>query len=253
MALVGCPVIPENERLIEIPITVTGDVHPHVLIEYTGFRCVNCPLAAEEAHELQQIYGDKLIVVAMHPASNPFTQGLYDYTCSESDIYYQWMGGTASTPFPTGNIDMLRHENDYFIDYLDWPAQIGERMNHTTDVRIQTTANYDTLTRDITINTTAYAGEVIDVELVLWLTEDSIAGAQMMPDGTANMEYTHNHVLRAAAGEPWGKSMSLSIQPMCDTTTLHLPDQCNAANCHIVALILDKVSKQVINATETNI
>ena len=253
MALVGCQVIPEDERLIEVPMTINGDIHPHVLIEYTGFRCVNCPLAAEQAHDLQQLYGNNLIVVAMHPASNPFTQGVYDYTCPASDIYYQFMGGTATTPFPTGNIDMMEYENNYLIDYTTWPALIKEQMSDITDIRLQTTATLDAQTRDITISTTAYAGEAIDVELVLWLTEDSITGAQLMPDGTPNMEYTHNHVLRAAAGEPWGKSLSLSTMPTHDTTTLHLPDQCNAANCHIVALIIDKDDKHILNATETKI
>ena len=253
LAFAGCQIIPENERLIEVPVTISGDIHPHVLIEYTGFRCVNCPLAAEQAHDLQQFYGNNLIVVAMHPASNPFTQGKYDYTCPASDVYYQFMGGTATTSFPTGNIDFMQYKGDYLIDKDLWSALIKERMSDTTDIRLQTTATLDAQTRDITITTTTYAGQAVDVELVLWLTEDNIAGAQMMPDGTANMEYTHNHVLRAAAGEPWGKSLSLSAMPTHDTTTLHLPEQCNADNCHIVALALDKDSKQILNATEIEI
>ena len=253
LALAGCQVIPENERLIEMPVIVSGDVHPHVLIEYTGFRCVNCPKAAEKAHELQQMYGDKLIVVAMHPASNPFTQGVYDYTCPEADTYYQFMGGTATTSFPNGNIDMMRQSDGFMTDYLDWPARLSDRMSDTTDIRLQTTATLDAQTRDITITTTAYAGSPVEANLVIWLTEDSIIGAQMMPDGNANMEYTHNHVLRAAAGEPWGKSLSLSTMPTHETTLLHLPDPCNADNCHIVALIIDKDDKHILNATETKI
>ena len=251
-ALVGCQVIPMDERLIETPLVIPNDVHPHVLIEFTGFRCVNCPLATEQAHELQQMYGDQLIVVAMHPASNPFTQGTYDYTCPAADTYYRFMGGTATTPFPTGNIDMVKYESDYLIDYTTWSARLKERIIETNDIRLGVTATRDAQSDDIMISTTAFAGKKIDVDLLLWLTEDSIVGAQMMPDGTADMEYTHNHVLRAT-DTPWGKSLSLSALPIHDTTALHLPDRCNAAHCHIIALTIDPYTKEVLNATQTKI
>ena len=79
----ACEVISENERLIPAPVPVDSTERTHVLIEFTGFRCVNCPKASAAAEALKQTYGERLIVVAMHPASNPFTQGAaqYDYTC----------------------------------------------------------------------------------------------------------------------------------------------------------------------------
>ncbi|MCR5050758.1 MAG: Omp28 family outer membrane lipoprotein [Paludibacteraceae bacterium] len=251
--LCACQVIPEDEQLIEMPLNISDEVHPHVLIEYTGFRCVNCPMAAEEAHKLQEMYSDQLIVVAMHPATNPFTQGKYDYTCPAADVYYQWMGGTATTSFPTGNIDMMPYEGDILVDYIQWASCLQERMSDETDIRLFVNAQVDTETREVTIATMAYAGLEMQADLVIWLTEDNITGAQMMPDGTANMNYTHNHVLRAVAGDPWGKTISLNAQSVHETSVLRMPDQCNADNCHIVALILDKEDKHILNATETNI
>jgi len=41
----GCEVIQESDRLIPFE-RETGGTRKHVLIEFTGFRCVNCPSAA---------------------------------------------------------------------------------------------------------------------------------------------------------------------------------------------------------------
>ena len=90
----GCEVIQESDRLIPFE-RETGGTRKHVLIEFTGFRCVNCPDAAKQAQLLQEQYGEELVVVSMHPASNPFTQGRYDYTCPAADSIYRLMGGDS--------------------------------------------------------------------------------------------------------------------------------------------------------------
>ena len=99
LLLCACQLIKEEDRLIPLPQPEKASARTHVLIEFTGFKCVNCPTAAELAHELQQLYDTQLIVVAMHPAANPFTQGVakYDYTCPAADSCYRLCGGDAST------------------------------------------------------------------------------------------------------------------------------------------------------------
>ncbi|MDE5703789.1 MAG: hypothetical protein K2H70_03080, partial [Bacteroidales bacterium] len=75
----ACDKIPDNERLIQ---TSTGLNWPSdmpepaapdlakgktiVLEDFTGVRCVNCPKAAEIAHELQAKYGERMIAVELH-------------------------------------------------------------------------------------------------------------------------------------------------------------------------------------------
>ena len=66
--LCSCEVIKEEDRLIPVPTPVTNS-RTHVLLEYTGFRCVNCPTAAQTAQALQELYGEQLIVVSLHPVN----------------------------------------------------------------------------------------------------------------------------------------------------------------------------------------
>ena len=46
-------------------------------------------------------------------------------------------------------------------------------------------------------------------KLQIWLLEDRIEAMQLMPDGTANSKYLHNHVLRTAVNGTWGEDFSI--------------------------------------------
>ena len=75
--LVACEVIPEGERLIPVETEETN--RKILLVEFSGVKCNNCPIAAEEGHKLQHLYGEKLVIVEMHPASNALTNGGKNY------------------------------------------------------------------------------------------------------------------------------------------------------------------------------
>ena len=241
--LTGCEVIRESERLIEVPIAVDSSERRHLLVEYTGFRCVNCPKAAEAAAALQDVYGEQLIVVSMHPASNPFTQGAaqYDYTCPAADVYYQHMGGTATTPFPTGNIDFVEQENGWLSDYTEWPALLAKRMNLPAAVHITAHKNELTL----------FAEQAQTCQLAIWLVEDSVPGVQAMPDGSVDKAYYHRHVLRGTVGDPWGETISVGQQQTKHTVNIEIPEGCDPKHCSAVAVLLNE-KREVLNAIELN-
>ena len=215
LALCGCERIPEGERLIPTEEEVSGN-RTHVLLEFTGFRCVNCPTAAQTAQTLIDLYGDHLTVVALHPASNPFTQGKYDYTCPAADSIYRYMGGTASTPFPTGNIDLKAVNGQWFFDHEEWPAQVSRAMEDSLFPPLSRLKDYRT----------AY-----------WLVEDSVSGVQAMPDGSVNMNYYHRHLLRAVS----------------DVPDIPVPDGCNPDRCTLLKLIIDNTDNHIMNVYETKL
>lgn len=224
--LLGCEIIGENERLIEVPLPVDTTGRRHVLIEFTGFRCVNCPKATEVATTLQETYGERLIVVSMHPASNPFTQGKYDYTCPAADIYYQYMGGTATTPFPTGNIDFEPSGENWLHDFSEWPTLVAQQMA----LPLQNKA----------------------ARRLTWLVEDSVPGVQAMPDGSVNTEYIHRHLLRGAIGNPWGEETDNNTLPDTLPRPLIIPEGCDPNHCSIVYVLMDE-NNIIINANEVKL
>ncbi len=248
----GCEVIPQDERLI--PMTIQSAERTHVLVEYTGFRCVNCPEAEKTSSTLKQMYGDQLVVVAMHPKSNPFTQGNFDYTCPEADECYLMMGGTATTSFPTGNIDFVKNDGRYFIDHLEWTGKLQTAMHSTSAPHLHVAAVADKQSRDVELTIRATAPQPLDVRLAVWLTEDSIKGVQAMPDGKVNTAYYHRHVLRDALNDqPLG--WEISIGPVEQNAAYHysLPDGCEAEKCRFVTLLFDKNDSHILQAYETKL
>ena len=84
----------------------------------------------------------------------------------------------------------------------------------------------------------------------MWLVEDSITAMQLMPDGSVNYNYTHNHVLRAAVNGEWGSTVSIPANNSEESTFSYRLDDNNVAdNCYFVAFVYDDSGvKQVAKA-----
>ncbi len=210
LLLASCEVIPYEERYQ--PVVNGNSERCHVLIEFTGFRCVNCPEASELAQTLQETYEGKLVVVAMHPASNPFTQGKYDYTCPAADSIYRLMGGDASTPFPAGNVDMKPYDGEWFANSSQWPTMVYEAMNETDQLKTN------------------------NLKTCYWVVEDSVLGVQAMSDGSVNDHYYHRHVLRGA----WDRWEDVQA-----------PDGSQYEHLRLIKLTIDPTDNHIVNAYES--
>lgn len=268
--LTACEVIPEDERDFEVFIpkdTTTNDStqttpiivkRNSLLIEYSGWMCVNCPTAAEVAHQLKEQYGEQLVVVVMHPESNPNTRHndkpALNYTCPEADSIYIMMGGTSTTAFPTGNINLFKHDTkSYFTDYSMWGKYISQAYSNPKPVIInqEVKGTMDSKDINIVVDITNHDTKAIEATLQVWLTEDSVMGSQKKPEGT-DKNYAHNHLLRASISSLWGENIRVETQQK-EQITYHytLPEKVVTENCNIVALV--SVNGEVVQATETKI
>lgn len=247
----SCQVIPEDERLL--PIDLEQSNRTTLLVEFSALQCVNCPLAAEEAHNMITLHQDRLVVVEMHPASNKLTAAKpeWDYTCEEADIYYTHFGGTNSTPFPTGVINFAKVKDEYFLSHSLWEAAYTAAAAIPSYVDITLDVTTDDGAHSIEIESTITNLATIDVEVqyILWLTEDSIVGPQLMPDGALNQNYSHNHMLRDAITDVWGTPLHLAAnQSNSQIDTYIMPEKVNPINCNVVAIVLK--NNEVIQAKE---
>lgn len=258
LAFVSCTVIRPGEEILPMdPVPVPSSMRNHLLVEYTAVGCPNCPKAAEEAHALLAAYPN-LFVVEMHPALNPLTKSTkYDYTAPAADTYYQYMGGTSTTPFPTGNLDFLPDATgNFFFDYTSWATLLTAVATDTATLSLAIQAEYDASSDRLTVHTTILSSDSAEqvCQLLLWLTEDNIVGAQTMPDGSFNMEYVHNHVFRSPIGPEWGESVRFTGgRSEVITSTLQLDPKYVRANCHILAMALNPITKEVFNLNITYI
>ena len=258
--LTACEVIPagEREEIIFTPTNPNAVKRTSLLIEYSGWLCVNCPTAAEEAHHLKEQYGENLVVVVMHPESNPNTRHnnkpALDYTCPEADSIYTMMGGTNTTPFPTGSVNMLKNDTKgYFSDYDNWGTLISQAYAASKPVILSHDAYGYTDSRYIwmAVDITNLDSLPIDATLHVWLTEDSIVGSQKKPEGT-DKNYVHNHLMRASITPIWGEALPIDAHMTQQVVYEYtLPDKVVKENCNIVSLV--SVNGEVVQAKETRI
>lgn len=266
MLLVACEVIPagEREEVIFTPTAPDAVKRSSLLIEYSGWQCVNCPTAAEEAHRLLEQYGENLVVVVMHPESNPNTrytsatgkvdESVKQYICPEADSIYLMMGGNTETNFPTGNINMVKDETKgYFQSQDKWGTLISQAYANPKPALLSHEVVGYADSRDIwmAVDITNLDSQSIDATLQIWLTEDSIIGKQKKPEGT-DKNYVHNHLLRASITPIWGDVLPINAHQTHQVVYEYtLPEHVVKENCNIVAIV--SVNGEVVQARETRI
>jgi hypothetical protein len=240
----SCSNVDEDERFVYVrPASVSRAV---LVEDFTGQRCVNCPNANDVIHQLQEQYGDSnVIAVGIHSGPLGF-KGNSRYVglaTTLGDEYYTHFGAEYQ---PVGMIN--RHG---LVNYTDWPAKVHDALQDTAEVSLKLTTAYDSTSRtaSLLVQTTTF-DHAVSGNLQVWLVEDSITAMQLMPDGSVNYNYTHNHVLRAAVNGEWGSTVSIPASNSEESTFSYRLDDNNVAdNCYFVAFVYDDSGvKQVAKA-----
>ena len=198
LLLTSCNSILEDERYLFVKPPQTERA---VLIEdFTGQRCINCPNAAVEIEKLKEQYGDGVIIaVGIH--SGPlavYTRGrVLGLRTEEGDAYYDYWKIEQE---PIGLVN--RRGAAATID--KWATLVHEAVQVPSDIYLTIESFYYSDTRKVDFLVNVVNGVDFDGHIQVWLTESNITALQMMPDGSANQEYIHNHVFRKSVNGQWG-------------------------------------------------
>lgn len=240
MAAASCSNIDEGDRFIEVNPVNPEEVGRAILIEdFTGQRCVNCPTGTEIINGIVEAYGeDNVIAVGIHSgplgfAGNSKAVGLMTDTGNE--YYTRWdKENKMGQPWVIFN-----RKTSPDSQYYNWAAQVSTIISEKANLSVNIANAYDADKR--TLTTTVGADGVngtVNGKLQVWIVEDGVPALQMMPDGSANKEYVHNHVFRAAVNGTWGEDVTVKEG---ETTTKQyqyvLPEAWNADNIAVVAFV----------------
>lgn len=201
MMLAACDRISEDERLIyEKPEPAQRVV---LLEDFTGQRCTNCPKATEVIAQLKETYGDALVAVGIHGgplafAGNARYVGLK--TATGDEYFSHWNLEYQ----PVGLVN--RHTP---VNYPEWVDAVKAELAKPSPLRLSGTTRLEGNDLVIDISAEGTDGNVAG-KLQIWLLEDGIQALQLMPDGTANQEYIHDHVFRTAVNGTWGEDFSIA-------------------------------------------
>lgn len=242
LMVVACSHIDESERLIYVKLPSAKRV---VLLEdFTGQRCVNCPKGTEVIEQLQQTYGDSVFVaVGIHGGPLGFSGNASQVGLATSmgDEYYNHWHLEYQ---PVGLVNRRGA-----VNYTEWAKAVKEELTKPAPLEMDMDAMLNQGQIQIVIEMLGTDGSTTG-KLQVWVLEDQITAMQLMPDGKANANYVHQHVLRAAVNGLWGEDFTIGEGEMKSRMMeMAVEDGWNPENLSIVAFVYnDQGVQQTVKA-----
>lgn len=222
-----------KEDFVIVPVDENVDSPRVVLMEeLTGVSCPQCIAGTEKIKELENTYGDNLVVVAIHGnfLSWPTDESKYDFRfdeASELENYLRpWQGK------PAASFNRVMHEVDELSISVPqvWGKYVKEELKAEHRMNVDLAIDYDQLTRTATINTSLLPvsdfEENEELRLTLMILENGIIDAQETSTEIIE-EYTHDHVLRAFVTDWKGDRINKALKDNVEETFQHsfvIPD-----------------------------
>lgn len=233
-----------------------------VLIEdYTGHRCGNCPRAHQKLREIINLYGDKVIGIALHSGffADPLPPDYpNDFRTTEAEELVTALGVTQ---WPIGTVNRTAYNSNVLLSYDAWTEAVAERLNQAPQAYISIQSTYSSTANkvDASVTVKLLQNIAVPVKLCVYLTEDSIISAQTDYDHNPTLipDYVHRHVFRKSFNGTWGTEVPVSSKQIGDTLLRNLSLNWNSAwikkNCHVVAFIYDVNTNAIIQVNEGKI
>lgn len=223
----------------EGPWVATGKT---VLIkDFTGARCVNCPAAAEYAHNLQHQLGeDRVFILSVHAGYQAQPVGLFpDFITPEGD---EWYAGNTSNPLFCVDQIGLDGGHALYVEQLDSPVQAAIEEEQTFELRISN--RFDVESRQLQVEATAMALADLNgnYSITVCLVEDHITGWQTIPGGV-NQEYDFRNVFRGTLNGAQGQTLCNGSCVAGEKYTVNVTgvvdESYNEEECYLLAYVAD--------------
>lgn len=216
----SCDIIePPYRETTKVDTNTTDYVRKVLIEEYTGFRCGNCPEAAEHAHKLADLYKGKVFLLKVHAGyyAIPTNQYTYDFRTPEATELDKFFG-CSKAGNPNGLISRYGYPTkSHILRDQKWEEAIKTLLKEKPKMMININNSFEPSTREITVN-----AEIKFIEeskpnyaLALYIVEDSIVQYQQddrkrPPDV---WDFVHDDVLRGSMNGTWGTILSDSPIP----------------------------------------
>ena len=245
LTIMGCDKIDINHT--HKPYVIQGGGKTVLLKDFTGARCVNCPAAAQTAHELQHQLGeDRVFILSVHAGYLATAIGQFpDFTTPEGT---QWYNDNSSNPLFSVDHVALTDGNTLYVEQVDAP--LSEALAEGQTFAISTVNAYDEATRQLSVASEVSA--LADVTGTLYFTaclvEDSLVGRQVVPGGI-DTAYVFRNVFRGTLngydGEPVGNGQVYVDDAFNFRYSVDLDPAYNEDQCYVMTYVYNKVDGKI--------
>jgi len=233
-----------------------------LLEDYTGQACQNCPRAAEQAHEIQEQYGEQVVVIAVHAGyyAEPTSSYPNDFTTDTGDAWDTHFGN-SSLGNPNGMVDRINYPNFHVLQFSQWEEKVSLQLQTMPTVGIQLAVNYNPASGLICVDTQTEVLTSLETNLHLTvvLIESGIISDQTdsSQDPQHVVDYEHNHVLRKGLTNPWGESLGQEsyLQSELFTQRYSIEKQADwdINNMAVIAFVSDPETYEVLQVEELHL
>jgi thiol-disulfide isomerase/thioredoxin len=253
MMLFSCDIV-EGPYMNEISgNTDTGEVVQKVLLEeFTGHQCPNCPAGALVAKQLENLYGNKFIVIAYHTGFFANTSGSFpaDYRTAIGDEFRTIFGVNT---YPSG---LINRRNGMVMGPTEWSTTVSEVILQEPKLKLIINRTYNNSTRQLSVTVSAEALESLtSMKLSVFITESGLVSPQKTsndpnyPNGVIP-DYTHNHVFRGSLNGTWGTQIfdQGALEGSTESVSLNgtISENWVAANIEIVCFAYDSETGEIV-------
>lgn len=249
--------------------------------EFTGHTCPTCPAAAITLHNIENLYPDQVMIIAIHTGwfgdpcpPHPLPSGAVagdfaeDFTTGTSNCegteYDQTFSGIAPQP-PGGLVNRLGFPSGTFRKEQGSWASITDSLLGTPAVAGLEfdTVIYNSVTHqlDFSIDGQFISAQNGSFNIAIMLVEDSLTGWQI--NGQTNVpDYTFMHVLRACVNTPGsivGSPVSSGAIAAGSNFSYDLPatytvnSNWHTQHCKLIAFIYNTSTQEVLQAAEAEL
>lgn len=240
-------VVAKNNGFVEL-----GTFRKKALTFYiTTTWCLNCPSAMNIIKAAEKDYPGRIVTLTWHSTMKDV---IHDpFGLEQTQALMTWLGGVGG--FPMVNIDNTLALYPGSYDKRDYEkALYKDPMAGQVGMAIETKLEGRVLTGTVSVknSSAALADKVLKLNVVA--TESGLVSTQMMPDGTPNSKYVHDHVVREVFtpltdngvkfGEvipkdklALGSTYTFTFEYVIPQASEYVPGEYNAANMSISAFV----------------
>jgi hypothetical protein len=253
----------------ECPLPEFPHIHDPVkrvlLEDYTGHTCVNCPTAANMAHELQTSLIDRLVIIGVHAGFFAMPLG-GNYTAdfrTEAGTAWDDFFGISKVGNPNGMVDRVGYNSNHILSPGAWSAKIEEQLDREPEMVVQIINDYDEDQRKLCTHTQVVFAKDTDknLNLCVVITEDEIIAPQKNnnPDIGPTpdiLDYLHMDVLRGSVNTPWGVSIAVKGEIMLVDYKINksykyiLNEDCDPYKCRVISFVYDADTYEVLQVAQ---
>lgn len=238
-----------------------------VLVEdYTGHKCGNCPRASKALYDLKAIYGDRLIIMAVHAGTfaTVFPPGAPYYTYD----FRNPVGVELDTDFgisvagnPNGMVNRREVNGSLIVSSTQWADEVATVLSSAdpvpASITIETTYNSTTRELQAQIDTKIFEDLAGTYRLSVYMLEDSIVNWQKDYDVTPNdvPDYVHREVLRGSMNGTYGDVITGTTAGSEGTYTFNatLGADWNENKMYVLAFLHNDATREIIQVEQKHV